>query len=783
MPAIVPEVSSRRVKLWICLALVAATLAVYWPVMRFAFINFDDTEYITENPYVLSGLTWHGVVWALQTGHSANWHPLTWLSHMLDVQLLGPQPGSHHLVNLLFHTANTILLFLLFQRMTGAMWRSAFVAVLFAVHPLHVESVAWVAERKDVLSTFFGLLAIGAYVRYAEESKVQGPKSKVEGGAATQFATHNTFNVSRFYLLSLFLFACSLMSKPMLVTLPFLLLLLDYWPLHRFQPNTENSILKTLLPFFREKLPFLALSVVSCVVTVLAQKTGRALLTIDALPLWPRVANALVSYIRYLGKMVWPSHLALPYPYPGAWAAGAVLLAALTLAGLSVLALRWARSRPYVAVGWFWFVGTLVPVIGLVQVGPQAMADRYNYIPLIGLFVLVAWLVADWLKRWRHGRVALAGAGAVVVLLCVGLARVQAGYWKDSETLFRHSLTVTTDNYVAHDNLGDALADEGKREEARAEFAAAIKIKPGFAHPYSNMAKLAYGEGNFAAAADWFKKALERRPHDPEIHSNLAAALASQNQPDQAIAHYLEAIRLQPERFQAYSDLARLLLAQGKLQPAVERGLAALRLIPDSSDTHFVVGDALFLQGKLEPAAVHYRTALKSAPNSAAIRLSLGKALAGLREFAEAEAQVTEALRLQPDNPNAHQVLATIYKSQERFREARSQYEAALRLAPDWPEVLNNLAWLLATQPSAELRDGARAVTFAERACQLTGSTNLWLLSTLAAAYAEAGRFAEAVSAQQKVCELAVAQGQPARQEPFQRRLELYRSGRAYHSP
>ena len=786
MCAIVPEVSSRRVRLCICLALVAVTVAVYWPVMRFAFINFDDPDYVTQNRYVLSGLTWPGVVWALQTGHSANWHPVTWLSHMLDMQLFGLQPGPHHLVNLLFHIANALLLFLLLERMSGARWRSAFVAALFAVHPLHVESVAWVAERKDVLSTFFGLLAIGAYAAYVAKSKVQSLKSKVTEGPAAQPAARNTQHVSRFtfhvssyYFLSLLLFALSLMSKPMLVTLPFLLLLLDYWPLQRLRLSTLTSQPSTLL----EKLPFLALSGVSSVVTVLAQKAGQALLTVDVLPLWPRVANALVSYVRYLGKAMWPSHLALPYPYPSAWPAGTVLLAALMLAGGSMLALWWARSRPYVAVGWFWFLGALVPVIGLVQVGPQALADRYTYVPLIGLFVLVAWLATDWLRPWRYGPAALAVGGSGVVLLCLGLARNQAAYWKGSKTLFDHALRVTKDNYVAHDNLGDALADQGKREAAQAEFAAAIQIKPGFAHAYSNMAKLAFGAGKFAAAADWFRKALVLHPQDPEIHANLAAALASQDRRDEAIAHYLEAIRLEPDYFPAQSGLARLLLAQGKLQPAVERGLEALRLKPDSPETHLNVANALFLQGKLESAVAHYRAALKSAPDSAAVRLNLGKALAGLKELAEAETQVREALRLQPNNPDTHQVLAAIYKGQNRFREARAQYEAALRLAPDWPEVLNNLAWLLATHPSAELRDGARAVTLSERACQLTGSTNLSLLSTLAAAYAEAGRYPEALSAQQKVCDLAAAEGQTAQTERFQRRLDLYRSGHAYHQP
>ena len=334
-------------------------------------------------------------------------------------------------------------------------------AALFALHPLHVESVAWVAERKDVLSTFFGLLSIGAYAAHV---KAEGRMQNVERKAQHRVFPF-TFHVSGYYLLSLLLFALSLMSKPMLVTLPLLLVLLDYWPLNRFQLHPQHLRLKTCLPLLREKLPYLALAAVSSAITVVVQKQGHALLSVEAIPIGPRIGNAVVSYARYIGKSLWPSHLALPYPYPNGWPLAVVALAALLVVGLSWGALWLARSRPYVVVGWFWFVGTLVPVIGLVQVGSQAMADRYTYIPLVGLFILVAWLVSDWLRNWRYRQVALGTAGAAVILLCLGRARVQAGYWKDSETLFRHALRVTRDNYVAHDNLGDALADHGKRED------------------------------------------------------------------------------------------------------------------------------------------------------------------------------------------------------------------------------------------------------------------------------------------------------------------------------
>jgi protein O-mannosyl-transferase len=626
MPAQKPPAPARiwawrdRLRSPACLSvlLALATLAVYWPVTRFDFINFDDHTYVSQNPHVLPGLSWRGVVWAFQVGYSANWHPLTWLSHMLDVQLFGVRPGLHHLVNLLFHGANAILLFLLLHSMTRALWRSAIVAALFALHPLHVESVAWVAERKDVLSTFFGLLAIWAYAAYVKaESKTQSAESR------NPQPTSGSQTSSIFYLLSLALFACSLMSKPMLVTLPFLLLLLDYWPLRRMQKeecrkkNAEAGASSLILHpssfILLEKLPFLALSAASSVVTFLAQKAGHALFSVEAIPMGLRVSNALVSYVRYIGKMVWPGHLALLYPYPGSWPVARVLFAALGLAAASFLALRWMRIRPYFTVGWFWFLGALVPVIGLVQVGSQALADRYTYIPLVGLFVSVVWIVAELSNRWPHRSTIVPCFVILVLLVCATVSRLQVAYWQDSITVFERALAVTTDNPVAHQNLGAALSKQGRLEEAKRHLTAAIQLNP----------------------------------HVPETQYELGHVLLREN----------------------------------------------------------------------------------------------------------------------------------------RTREAIEQYQLALSLRPNWPEVLNNLAWLLATHPSAEFRNGTEAVRLAERTTQLTQATNLWMVSTLAAAYAEAGRFPEAVSAQERVCGLAAAQGLSAQAESFQRRLDLYRSGHAYHRP
>ena len=385
------EEASWKYPVWICLFLVLNTLVVYWPVTGHQFVNYDDTDYVTENSYVQAGLSAKGLAWVWHSDVARNWHPVTMLSHMLDCQLYGLRPGGHHLTSLLLHIANALLLFLLLRNMTGALWRSGVVAALFALHPLHVESVAWVAERKDVLSTFFFLLTLWAYACYSagRAVKSEGRKAKPEARSRS-FQSPIANRRLRYYWLALAFFALGLMSKPMLVTVPFVLLLLDYWPLRRFALNTKTSKLKTLLPCLREKVPFLLLSAASCVVTFQVQQRGGSVLDVNNLPVAARVANALMSYVRYLGKMLWPEHLAALYLRKVPWPSWQVGLAAMALLAASVTVIRLARRRPYLAVGWFWYVGTLVPVIGLVQVGMQTMADRYTYIPLIGIFIAVA---------------------------------------------------------------------------------------------------------------------------------------------------------------------------------------------------------------------------------------------------------------------------------------------------------------------------------------------------------------------------------------------------------
>jgi branched-subunit amino acid transport protein AzlD len=435
------------------------TLAAFWPVRLNGFIEYDDQDYVTANAQVQRGLSWEGVAWAFQTGHAANWHPFTWLSHMFDVQLFGLNPAGHHLTSVLFHIANATLLFLLLRRTTGALWRSAFVAVLFAVHPLHVESVAWVAERKDVLSTFFGLLAIWAYASYAAKSNVQSLKSKVRTASEAQSSESDVqgsgFEVqgSRFpsvssglqlpswvlYVLSLGLFAFSLMSKSMLVTLPFLLLLLDYWPLGHWQPGSGAG--RTARHLLLEKAPFLILSVLSIIATLHVQQAAMSFYRQLPFPL--RAGNAVISCARYLGKTLWPEDLAVFYPLPAHWPAWAVVGSALLVTAISVLALVLSRKRPYLPVGWFWFLGLLVPVLGLVQVGVQSMADRYTYLPLVGIFIILAWAGTECLEALHitvRPRIIAAG---LLLGLCAALTHSQLQYWRNTEAIFTHAIAVT----------------------------------------------------------------------------------------------------------------------------------------------------------------------------------------------------------------------------------------------------------------------------------------------------------------------------------------------------
>ena len=588
------ESDNKRLTLLMCIFLAITTIAIYWQVNNHEFVGFDDNEYVTENRHVQTGLTSGNVTWAFTTFHAGNWHPLTWISHMLDCQLFGLKPGFHHLMNLFFHLANTILLFLILQRMTKAPWQSAFVAVIFAIHPLHVESVAWVAERKEVLSAFFWMLTMGAYVFYVEKQELKR------------------------YFLSIFFFALGLMAKPMLVTLPFVLLLLDFWPLCRLQTekllisedkqsedlleprskkkgrrksatkteHTNNTETQTrqhssVAHIVLEKIPFFVLSLASSMITYTAQQKGGAVGSLKSFPLPTRIANALVSYCAYIWKTIWPENLAVLYPHPGMLPAWEIVGVVFLLGITTFLIIKARKGYPYLTTGWLWYLGTLVPVIGLVQVGVQGMADRYTYVPLIGIAIIVAWGAPELLKKWRYRRIAFAAMAAITLCIFSFVTWRQVQYWQDSVTLFTRTVTVTTDNPIMQNNLGNALEDQGRLDEAIAHYTEALRIDPGLADSYNNIGLALTKLGKSDEATTNFLKAIKISPNYAAAHYNLGTVLASQGKLDEAVYHFRESIRIKPDYAKAYNNLGNVLLIQKKIDEAIDCYRRALRMNPD----------------------------------------------------------------------------------------------------------------------------------------------------------------------------------------------------------
>jgi tetratricopeptide (TPR) repeat protein len=646
----------------ISFALAAITLAIYWPVRNYGLIEFDDPEFVQVKPEITQGITWHGILWAFSNPVAANWHPVTTLSHMLDCQLFGRNLGAHHLVSVAIHAANSALLFLLLTQTTGARWRSALVAAVFSWHPLRVESVVWIAERKDVLSGLFFLLTLVAYAKYVSSTRLN---------LISTDSTTPRSHARRFYVLALLLFTLGLMSKPMLVTLPFVLLLLDFWPLGRWkvstveprgaenplatsQPETCNLQPATLWPLLREKIPFFAVAVIACGFTLRLQR--GAMSSLASISIHDRIANAIVSYARYLGKAFWPAKLSIIYPHPAAvhsfaveWPDWQVALIALLLLAISAACVVQLRARPYLAAGWLWYLGTMVPVIGIIQVGEQAMADRYTYLPLIGPTFALVWLCADFFIRRAASagnyRTALAAfiAASVLAASCVVTHR-QIQYWRDTVTLFTHAKSVTANN----------------------------------------------------SSAEFF----------------IGLSHEKQGDPEKAIEHYKAAIELNPYDYLSHYDLAQLLRKAGQLQSAAE----------------------------------HYRV----------------------------------TLQIRPSDMNARLNLANILPQLGRTAEAIQLYNDVLQVDPDSLDALNNLAWLFATSSKDNIRDGSRAVQLAQRACELTKYKITPLVGTLAAAYAEAGQFTDAVATAEKACALATESKDAKLLQKNQELLALFRNGHPY---
>ncbi len=695
------QILEKDYVLLICIVLTLLTFVAFERVRHNDFVDYDDDTYITENPHVATGLTQENIKWAFtftEEGHGGNWHPLTSLSHMLDCQLFGLKPAWHHMTNLFFHIINTLLLFAVLKAMTGTLWPSAFVAAAFALHPLHVEPVVWAASRKDVLSTLFWLLTMAAYLHY-----VKAPK------------------LSR-YLLTLLTFALALMTKPMVVTLPFVLLLLDYWPLRRFKPGALDSytasaddnrsttdVRKTAYCLVAEKFPFIFLVIILSIITLRVQSSAGA---VQSMHLAQRMAIAVISYCQYLIKMVWPAKLAVLYPLPVVVDKGSLAVGLIVLVAITVMAVYYRRCRPWFLMGWLWYLGTLVPVIGVVKVGVAAIADRYTYLPSIGLFIIVAWAAAELFNRWRYGKLLLTTLAVVILSAWTVCTWFQVAYWRDDITLYEHTLDVTENNFVMHHNLGVILIDQGRLEEAVIQFRHALRINP---HLY-------------------------------DAHNNLGIILFEQAEYDEAVVHFNEALRLKPDFHNARQNLGIVYVAQGKLEQAAEQFEEALRLKPDWPQTHNKLAAVFLKLGRLDDAAIHYEYSVE----------------------------------LDPDQPDVHKELGMLFLQRSDFERVIYHWQKALDLQPQSIELMNNLAWIVATNPNPRFRDPQKAVSLAERACEISNYQIPGSLDTLSAAYAAAGRFSDAVTTAEKALDLARAAEQQQLEMDIQKRLDLYKAGQPY---
>ena len=654
----------------ICLFLAIATTAVFWPVMSFDFVNYDDPDYVTSNFHVLGGLTWRGAVWAFHSSFADNWHPVTWLSHMLDVEMFGTSASGAHFVNLLLHTANVLLLFLVLRQVSGALWQSAFVAALFALHPLHIESVAWVSERKDVLSSFFGLLALRSYVLHTKQS----PPGLV-------------FAPSRSYWAALVFFALALMSKPMLVSLPFLMLLLDFWPLRRFASSAALTLV-------REKIPFLIFSAFSCLISLAAQNRGGATHSLTSFPLSVRIETAFVTLVKYLEMSFWPTNLCCLYLHPGHWPLGPVLLCGLLIIGFSLIAVCFWRRWPFVFVGWFWFLGMLVPVIGLVQVGWQFMADRYTYLPLVGVFLILVWGVDEIVRRWRVAAVPFYFLGIVVLIACALITSAQLRYWQNSETLFRRAIAVNGNNDIAFNNLGYYLFQCGRLNEALENYRHALQINPAFKKCRDNLETLGdyfCKNGECSLAVECFDTALLSNTNYFEAHYGLANALLKCGRTDEAIEHYQRAAQLKPDVGATYNNLGLALVIKGQTGEAIANFRKALQLKPDFAEALCNLGGAFLVQKQYDDAIVAYEAALRVEPNRPETLSSLAQAFCRLGRWNEAELQYKKVLSLSPEDPKSHLELGTALARLGKPTEAAAEFREALRLKNDFPEAARAL--------------------------------------------------------------------------------------------
>lgn len=690
----------------ICLLLAAITLFVFWPVIHFDFVNFDDPDYV-NNRHIQKGLTASGIAWAFGT-----WHPITWVSHMLDAQFFGKDPAGPHFVNLLLHTANAVLLFLVLRQLAEALkdrtegaarisridtnWPSAFVAALFALHPVQVESVAWVAERKGVLSTFFGLLCLFVYAKYVQtKSEIRNPKPEEKP----------KFQISEpgvYYFLALVFLALGLLSKPMLVTMPFLLLLLDFWPLGRLEGTqgrgpSEEGARKVFIPLVLEKIPFFGLAIGSCILTLLTQGKAGAFQSLEHYSASSRFENAVMSYVHYLSKTCWPVGLATPYPRVFHWPFGEVALVAVLLLGLCLAAIAARRKLPFAVTGWLWFFVALIPVNGIIQTVAQAVADRYMYLPSIGLFILVTWAAYAVVARGWIPKTVCGIAAGILLLVCAARTRDQLGVWRNSETLFKHALAVTKGNVIAQYNLGMYYQEHGRPEEALASYRKTLGMKPDHADALNNIGYLLTGQRRYNEAIHFFEAALKAKPDSIEARNNLGYALCLAGKTDEGIAQYRRALKSKPDHVGVLNNLGNVYAQKRQFQDAIPYYEKSLQVDPEQAVAQYGLAHALDSIGQLDPAIEHYRLAVRQSTNYADPHYDLGLALARKGEFDEAIKQFREAVRLKPENATFRFSLGKALAMSQRFGEAIVTYQEGLRIAPTNAEAQSAVGSALAT--------------------------------------------------------------------------------------
>lgn len=763
------SIISYRLPILISAGLFLLLLIAFEPIRHNDFIYYDDDKYITENSHIQSGFNCGSVIWAFTSFQNANWHPLTWLSHMLDIELFGLNPPGHHLHNLLLHITSTILLFWLLYRMTRNIWPAAFVAMLFGIHPLRVESVAWASERKDVLSMLFFMLTVAAYLYYVRQKEIKR------------------------YLLVLLCFALGLMAKPMLVTLPFVLLLLDFWPLERIHEvswqnspisqtcdsHTKSHRSASLTNLFIEKIPFFFLVIVSCIITYAAQISGGS---VGHVNFYARISNSIIGYITYLIKTFRPSGLVVLYPYPSTpyapWLLGTALTSLLIITAAAILA---RRKYPCLITGWFWYLITLVPVIGLVRIGMQSAADRYTYLPSIGLYIMFVWFTDAFCSRRKLYLMTRWILTVLIAAVLIVYTRAQLTYWKDSVSLFEHTLATTHNNFVIHNNLGRSLFIKGKIDQALVHFETAAEMDPGFYPAYLNIALVKIKQQKHNEAMTYLQKTLNIVPDNAGANLAMGQFLLEQQQLEQALKYFRRVLQAKPDTAEAYYNIGTILATQGENEQAARAYEQAIRYQQNYYNAYNNLGAVRVQQGLLDEAVLCFEQSIKINPKYAPPYRNIGLILQIQGQDAKAVFYFQTALSMSPQDIAANYGLACSLHKIGRLQEALQFYRISLTLNPDSSDTLNRLAWILSTSSDIQFQNPSDAVSLARKACELTSYEDFESLDTLSAAYAAAGLFKEAIETAQKAVTLAHTAGRTDMVADISDRLKLYQSGKPYY--